>query len=68
MALLSSAIAFSWSKWNSEMETSDKVLFQGSEALEDEPLLEVRPARSQYNENRFYPEILCCPVGSEYDL
>jgi hypothetical protein len=41
MALLSSAIAFSWSKWNSEMETSDKVLFQGSEALEDEPLLEV---------------------------
>ncbi|XP_048780286.1 dynein axonemal intermediate chain 7 homolog isoform X2 [Ostrea edulis] len=40
MALLSSAIAFSWSKWNSEMETSDKVLFQGSEALEDEPLLE----------------------------
>ncbi|XP_062591912.1 dynein axonemal intermediate chain 7 homolog [Saccostrea cucullata] len=40
MALLSSAMAFSWSKWNSEMETSDKVLFQGSEALEDEPLLE----------------------------
>ncbi|XP_061178031.1 dynein axonemal intermediate chain 7 homolog isoform X2 [Saccostrea echinata] len=40
MALLSSAMAFSWSKWNSEMDTSDKVLFQGSEALEDEPLLE----------------------------
>ncbi|KAK3104097.1 hypothetical protein FSP39_024384 [Pinctada imbricata] len=40
MALLSSAIAFSWSKWNGEMETSDKVLFQGSEALEDEALLE----------------------------
>lgn len=40
MALLSSAMAFSWSKWNSEMEMSDKVLFQGSEALEDEPLLE----------------------------
>lgn len=49
MALLSSAMAFSWSKWNSEMETSDKVLFQGSEALEDEPLLEVWSTNEKMN-------------------
>lgn len=30
------------------METSDKVLFQGSEALEDEPLLEVWPINEQW--------------------
>jgi len=41
MALLSSAFAFSWSKWNSDTQDKEKVLFQGSEALQDEPLLEV---------------------------
>ena len=41
MALMSSAFAFSWSKWNSDIPEKEKILFQGSEALQDEPLLEV---------------------------
>lgn len=41
MALLSSAFAFSWSKWNGECEKKEMIIFQGSEALQDEPLLEV---------------------------
>ena len=40
MGLVASAMAFSWSKWNSEVET-DSVVVQGAEALQDEPLLEV---------------------------
>ena len=34
-------MAYSWSKWNSEVNDHDKVVFQGAEHLEDEPLLEV---------------------------
>ena len=42
MALAASAFAFSWSKWNSDTQEREKILFQGSEALSDEPLLEVK--------------------------
>ena len=40
MALTASAMAYSWSKWNGETER-EQCVFQASEALEDEPLLEV---------------------------
>ncbi|XP_064600678.1 dynein axonemal intermediate chain 7-like [Liolophura sinensis] len=40
MALTSAAMSYSWSKWNSECANRDWILFQGAEALEDEPLLE----------------------------
>ncbi|KAH3877276.1 dynein axonemal intermediate chain 7-like isoform X2 [Dreissena polymorpha] len=40
MALCSSAYAFSWSKWNSEVQNREKVLFQGAESLDDMPLPE----------------------------
>ena len=40
MGLVASAMAFSWSKWNSEVESAS-VVVQGAEALQDEPLLEV---------------------------
>ncbi|KAL4224695.1 Protein casc1 [Mactra antiquata] len=40
MALVASGVAFSWSKWNSDTPDKEKILFQGSEALQDEPLLE----------------------------
>merc|ERR1712110_234503 len=39
MALTASAMAYSWSKWNGETER-EQCVFQASEALEDEPLLE----------------------------
>jgi len=39
MALTASAMAYSWSKWNGETER-EQIVFQASEALEDEPLLE----------------------------
>jgi hypothetical protein len=42
MALAASAFAFSWSKWNSDTQDKEKILFQGSETLSDEPLLEVK--------------------------
>ena len=41
MAMMSSAMAFSYSKWNSDTQDREKVLFQGCETLEDEPLPEV---------------------------
>ena len=41
MAMLSSAMAFSYSKWNSDTQDREKVLFQGCETLQDEPLPEV---------------------------
>lgn len=40
MALVSSSYAFAWSKWNSDVQDSEKILFQASESLQDEPLLE----------------------------
>ena len=42
MGLVASAMAFSWSKWNGEVDSASLVL-QGAEALQDEPLLEVGP-------------------------
>lgn len=41
MALAASAHAFCWSKWNGDTQEKEKILFQGSETLQDEPLLEV---------------------------
>ncbi|XP_021353310.1 axonemal 84 kDa protein-like isoform X3 [Mizuhopecten yessoensis] len=40
MALTASSFAYSWSKWNGEIQDRDKVFFQVSESLQDEPLLE----------------------------
>jgi len=34
-------MSFSWSKWNFEVNDSEKMLLQGAEHLKDEPLLEV---------------------------
>lgn len=39
MAMSSSAMAYSWSKWNGETER-EQIVFQAAESLEDEPLLE----------------------------
>ena len=41
LALVSSSLAFSWSKWNSEIDDTEKIVFQGNEHLVDEPLQEV---------------------------
>ena len=40
IGLVASAMAFSWSKWNGEVDSASVVL-QGAEAMQDEPLLEV---------------------------
>ena len=42
MSLTASCMAYSWSKWNSEIKDHEKIVFQGAEHLQDEPLLEVR--------------------------
>ena len=39
--MVSSAVAFSYSKWNADTQDREKVLFQSCETLEDEPLPEV---------------------------
>jgi len=39
IGLVASSMAFSWSKWNSEVDDT-KVIVQAAEALTDEPLLE----------------------------
>ncbi|KAH9519149.1 hypothetical protein Btru_074844 [Bulinus truncatus] len=39
MALTASSVAYTWSKWNAERGPNE-IVFQSSEALEDEPLLE----------------------------
>ena len=41
ISMVSSAMAFSWSKWNSEINSEEKIIIQGAEHLQDEPLLEV---------------------------
>ena len=41
MALTASTNAYSWSKWNSEVESEEKIVLQGQEHLQDEPLQEV---------------------------
>ena len=43
MGLVASSMAFSWSRWNSEV-SEDTIIMQGTEALCDEPLLEVCPS------------------------
>lgn len=40
MALTASSMAYSWSKWNGE-RARDEIVFQGAEAKEDVPLMEV---------------------------
>ncbi|CAH1786904.1 unnamed protein product, partial [Owenia fusiformis] len=40
VALTASAMAYSWSKWNAQIDDFHKVIIQGAEMLEDEPLLE----------------------------
>ncbi|KAL3842018.1 hypothetical protein ACJMK2_020090 [Sinanodonta woodiana] len=40
MALTASAMAYSWSKWNGEVQDKEKILFQGTECLNDEPVPE----------------------------
>ncbi|XP_033752163.1 LOW QUALITY PROTEIN: axonemal 84 kDa protein-like [Pecten maximus] len=40
IALTASSFAYSWSKWNGEIQERDKIFFQVSECLQDEPLLE----------------------------
>ncbi|KAL5006456.1 hypothetical protein ScPMuIL_015262 [Solemya velum] len=40
MSMMASAMAFSWSKWNTDVQDREKILFQGSECLRDEPLME----------------------------
>ena len=42
MALSASTMAFSWSKWNSEVQDKDRIVVQASEHLKDEALLEVQ--------------------------
>ena len=41
MALTASTNAYSWSKWNSEIENEEKIVMQGQQHLQDEPLQEV---------------------------
>lgn len=52
MGLVASAMAFSWSKWNSEVD-SGSVVMQGTEALQDEPLLEEDWSLFHSNKRRF---------------
>ena len=42
MSLTASAVAYSWSKWNSEVGDRERIILQGCEQMHDEPLLEVR--------------------------
>jgi len=41
MALVSSAMAFSWSKWNADIEDRERIFLQAAEQTVDEPLIEV---------------------------
>ena len=41
MAMTASAMAYSWSRWNSDVKDKEKLVIQGCEQLADEPLLEV---------------------------
>jgi cancer susceptibility candidate protein 1 len=42
MAMTASSMAYSWSKWNSEVGDKEKIVIQGCEQLKDEALFEVR--------------------------
>lgn len=48
MGLVASAMAFSWSKWNSDVESSTVVLL-AAESLNDEALLEVKRVLVRWN-------------------
>jgi len=41
MALVSSAMAFSWSKWNADIDDRERIFVQAAEHITDEPLIEV---------------------------
>jgi len=41
MALVSSAMAFSWSKWNADIKDRERIFVQAAEHTTDEPLTEV---------------------------
>jgi len=43
MSLVSSSVAFSWSKWNADVSEpkKEKIIIQTAEHLVDEPLMEV---------------------------
>ena len=55
-------MAYSWSKWNSEIKNREQIVVQGTEHLEDEPLLEVQVV----HKTRKAPVIY--KVGSKYEL
>ena len=42
MALVSSAMAFSWSKWNADIDDRERIFLQAAEHTIDQPLTEVR--------------------------
>jgi len=42
MALVSSAMAFSWSKWNADIDDRERIFLRAAELTTDEPLIEVR--------------------------
>ena len=42
MAMTCSAMAYAWSRWNSDVRDVQKLVVQGCQQLVDEPLLEVR--------------------------
>ncbi|XP_070199022.1 dynein axonemal intermediate chain 7 homolog isoform X1 [Littorina saxatilis] len=52
MGLVASTMAFSWSRWNSEVG-EDSIVIQASEALRDEPLLEEDWGLFMVNKRRF---------------
>jgi len=52
MGLVASAMAFSWSKWNSEVD-ENSIVIQATEALQDEPLLEEDWSLFMVNKRRF---------------
>lgn len=41
MGMTASVMAYSWSKWNSEVKDREKIVIQGTVHLEDGPLAEV---------------------------
>jgi cancer susceptibility candidate protein 1 len=41
MSLVASTMAFSWSRWNTDVNDQEKIIFQAAEHLVDEALFEV---------------------------
>ena len=44
MAMTCSGMAYSWSRWNTDVQDLQKLVIQGCEQTVDEPLLEVSQA------------------------